>query len=323
MDNAFIADKSEQVGISIGGDIYKTLVETMPQKIFVKDRNYRWILVNQLFADDLNMKPEEVVGKIDHDLFPKELADKYHADDIRLMESGETEEIVEKYIVEGEDKVVNTIKTPIKDKEGNIVGLLGIFWDITEKFKLQDELNRHRLHLEEMVKNRTSELTEINNLLKKEISEGKRRERIIEQQSQEILELSTPVIKIWNGIVVAPLIGSLDSMRTQQFIDRLLNTIVETNSEVALLDITGVPTIDTQTAQHLIEAITASKLLGAKVILTGVRPAIAQTLVHLGIDLTGISTNSSLAGGLKIALNLLELQVVDKIKKNCKGEDNR
>ncbi len=311
MDKEFIPNKSEQISIGIDGDIYKTLVETMPQKIFVKDRNYRWILVNQLFADDLNMKPEEIIGKIDHDLFPEELADKYHADDIRLMESGETEEIVEKYIVDGEDKVVNTIKTPIKDKEGNIVGLLGIFWDITEKFKMQDELNRHRLHLEEMVKNRTAELTEINNLLKKEINEGKRREKIIEQQSQEILELSTPVIRIWNGIVVAPLIGSLDSMRTQQFIDRLLNTIVQTNSEVALLDITGVPTIDTQTAQHLIEAITASKLLGAKVILTGVRPAIAQTLVHLGIDLTGISTNSSLSGGLKIALKVLNLTIVE------------
>lgn len=316
MNNAFISDKSEQKGIGIDGDIYKTLIETMPQKIFVKDRNYRWNVINQLFANDLNLSPEEVMGKTDWDLFPKELADKYHTDDVRLMESGKTEEIVEKYVVDGEDRVVNTIKTPIKDTEGNVIGLLGIFWDITEKFRMQDELNQHRLHLEEMVKNRTAELTEINNLLKKEISEGKRRERIIEQQSQEILELSTPVIKIWNGIVVAPLIGSLDSMRTQQFIDRLLNTIVETNSEVALLDITGVPTIDTQTAQHLIEAITASKLLGAKVILTGVRPAIAQTLVHLGIDLTGISTNSSLSGGLKIALNLLDLQVTDKIRKS-------
>ena len=322
MDNDFVSDKSEHIGIGIDGDIYKTLIETMPQKIFVKDRNYRWNVVNQLFANDLNLSPEEVMGKTDWELFPKELADKYHADDVRLMESGKTEEIVEKYFVDGEDRVVNTIKTPIKDKEGNIIGLLGIFWDITEKFRMQDELNQHRLHLEEMVKNRTAELTEINNLLKKEISEGKRRERIIEQQGQEILELSTPVIKIWNGIVVAPLIGSLDSMRTQQFIDRLLNTIVETNSEVALLDITGVPTIDTQTAQHLIEAITASKLLGAKVILTGVRPAIAQTLVHLGIDLTGISTNSSLSGGLKIALNLLDLQVTEKIRKSQKGEDN-
>ncbi|MBN9517497.1 STAS domain-containing protein [bacterium] len=135
-------------------------------------------------------------------------------------------------------------------------------------------------------------------------------EEIITRQSQEIVEISTPVIQVWNGVVVAPLIGSLDSQRTQQFMERLLERIVETNSPVALVDITGVPTIDTQTAQHLVETITAVRLLGAQVVLTGVRPAIAQTLVHLGIDLSGISTRSSLAAGLRVAFDLLDLRVV-------------
>lgn len=146
----------------------------------------------------------------------------------------------------------------------------------------------------------------------RDITARKQAEEHIKQQSREIMELSTPVMQVWQGVVVAPLIGSLDSQRTQQFMERLLNRIVETNSPVALVDITGVPTIDTQTAQHLIETISAVRLLGAQVVLTGVRPAIAQTLVHLGIDLSGIVTRASLSAGLQVAFDLLKLQVVSK-----------
>ncbi len=126
------------------------------------------------------------------------------------------------------------------------------------------------------------------------------------------MDLSTPVMQVWQGVVVAPLIGSLDSQRTQQFMERLLARIVETNSPVALVDIMGVATIDTQTAQHLIETISAVRLLGAQVVLTGVRPTIAQTLVHLGVDLSGIITRSSLAGGLLVALDILDLKISAK-----------
>jgi PAS domain S-box-containing protein len=148
--------------------------------------------------------------------------------------------------------------------------------------------------------------------LTRDLTERKQAEERIQQQSKEIMELSTPVMQVWQGVVVAPLIGSLDSSRTQQFMERLLNRIVETSSPVALVDITGVPAIDTQTAQHLIETISAVRLLGAQVVLTGVRPAIAQTLVHLGIDLSDIVTRSSLSAGLLVALDVLNLQVVSK-----------
>ncbi len=146
----------------------------------------------------------------------------------------------------------------------------------------------------------------------RDLTERKLTEERLQQQSREIMELSTPVMQVWQGVVVAPLIGSLDSQRTQQFMERLLTRIVETNSPMALVDIMGVPTIDTQTAQHLIETISAVRLLGAQVVLTGVRPAIAQTLVHLGIDLSDITTRSSLAAGLQVALDMLNLQVVAK-----------
>jgi anti-anti-sigma regulatory factor len=146
----------------------------------------------------------------------------------------------------------------------------------------------------------------------RDLTERRQAEERIKQQSKEIMDLSTPVMQVWQGVVVAPLIGSLDSQRTQHFMERLLNRIVETNSPVALVDIMGVPTVDTQTAQHLIETISAVRLLGAQVVLTGVRPAIAQTLVHLGIDLSGIMTRSSLSAGLQVALDILNLKVVSK-----------
>ncbi|QJB57175.1 GAF domain-containing protein [Pseudodesulfovibrio sp. zrk46] len=138
---------------------------------------------------------------------------------------------------------------------------------------------------------------------------SKQTENKLAAQAQEILELSTPVLKIWEGIVIAPLIGSLDSERTRQFMDLILSSIETTNSSVALIDITGVPILDTQTAQHIIDTIGASRLLGAEVILTGVRPEIAKTLVHLGIDLSEVITRASLSAGIRVGLKRLGLEV--------------
>jgi PAS domain S-box-containing protein len=147
----------------------------------------------------------------------------------------------------------------------------------------------------------------------RDLSDRREAEEKIRRQSQEILEMAAvPVVQVWDGILLVPLIGSLNSQRTQQLMDRLLNRVMETGSPVALLDITGVPAIDTQTAQHLIETISAVRLLGSEVVLTGVRPSIAQTLVHLGIDLSNVSTRSSLSAGLRTAFELLELRVISR-----------
>jgi PAS domain S-box-containing protein len=133
----------------------------------------------------------------------------------------------------------------------------------------------------------------------------------IKAQAAQILEMATvPLVQVWEGIVLVPLIGTLDSLRTQQLTERLLQRITETDSPIALLDITGVPTIDTQTAQHLIEMIAAVRLLGSEVVMTGVRPIIAQTLVHLGIDLSNVTTRPALAAGLRMAMKSLDLVVV-------------
>lgn len=144
----------------------------------------------------------------------------------------------------------------------------------------------------------------------RDVSDRKAMEERVKRQTMEIMEMATvPVVQVWDGIIMVPLIGMLDSARTQQLMEKLLQRITETNSPVALLDITGVPAVDTQTAQHLIETIKAVRYIGAEVVLTGVRPTIAQTLVHLGIDLSSAITRSSLRAGLQVAFDMISLQV--------------
>lgn len=408
-----------------GYALFSLLGSSLPHRVFVKDRDSVYASCNENYASDLNIEPAAIAGKTDYDFYPRELAEKYRNDDRRIMERGLIEDIEESYIKEGEEYFVHTVKNPIKDNKGTVIGLLGVFWDITEQKKdkkslgyekdkiaaifnsieevmyvsdpetcellfvndefrnnwgddilgkkcysvlhkrdapcefctndrifgenigkshvweyrssvnekwyrcfnkaipwsdgsmarfeiatditylknIEDELKNHRDHLEKMVHERTE-------MLKKEIEAGKRREEIIARQSNEILELSTPVMKVWKGILAAPLIGSLDSKRTEQFMEIFLNNISETNAQIALVDITGVPTIDSMTAQNLIEAITAARLLGTEVILTGVRPVIAQTMVHLGIDLKDFETCSSMEGGLERALEKMNMRLV-------------
>jgi len=128
------------------------------------------------------------------------------------------------------------------------------------------------------------------------------REEVIGRQQMELLELSTPVVKLWDGILALPMIGTLDSARTQIVMESLLQKIVDTESQIAIIDITGVPTVDTLVAQHLLKTVTALRLMGADCIISGVRPQIAQTIVHLGVDLQGVTTKANLADALALAL---------------------
>jgi rsbT co-antagonist protein RsbR len=130
----------------------------------------------------------------------------------------------------------------------------------------------------------------------------KSREEVINRQQQELMELSTPVVKLWDGILALPMVGTLDSARSQVAMESLLQKIVETESQIAIIDITGVPTVDTLVAQHLLKTVTAIRLMGADCIISGVRPQIAQTIVHLGVDLQGVTTKANLADALALAL---------------------
>ena len=158
------------------------------------------------------------------------------------------------------------------------------------------------------------EVTTVNNLLDRlalhtvEVHQ-RAREEVIARQQMEMLELSTPVVKLWDGIVALPLIGTLDSARTNVVMESLLQQIVSTGSEIAIIDITGVPTVDTLVAQHLLKTVAAARLMGADCIISGIRPQIAQTMVHLGIDLTTVSTKATMAEALKTAMNKMGFRV--------------
>jgi rsbT co-antagonist protein RsbR len=128
------------------------------------------------------------------------------------------------------------------------------------------------------------------------------REEVIRRQQEEMLELSTPVVQLWEGIVAVPLIGTLDSARTNVVMESLLQTIVATRSEIAIIDITGVATVDTLVAQHLLKTVAAARLMGADCIISGIRPQIAQTMVHLQIDLSNVMTKATMAEALRFAL---------------------
>jgi rsbT co-antagonist protein RsbR len=137
----------------------------------------------------------------------------------------------------------------------------------------------------------------------------KMREEVIVRQQQELLELSTPVVKLWQGILALPLIGSLDSARTQVVMQNLLQQILATEAEIAIIDITGVPTVDTLVAQHLLKTVAAARLMGADCIISGVRPQIAQTIVHLGVELGDVVTRATLADAFRMALKRSGLTV--------------
>jgi rsbT co-antagonist protein RsbR len=141
------------------------------------------------------------------------------------------------------------------------------------------------------------------------------RESLIAEQSQQLLELSTPVVKLWDGVVAVPLIGTLDSARSQVVMERLLEALVDTGSPFAILDITGVPAVDTQVAQHILKTVVAAQLMGAQCIISGIRPQIAQTIVSLGIEFGDIVTKANLADALQYALRASGVDMVRRANK--------
>jgi PAS domain S-box-containing protein len=163
---------------------YRTLFQNLPPKIFLKDKNSVYLSCNENFSRDLKMRPAEIAGKTDYDFYPKELAEKFRADDKRIMETGKTGDTEEKYIHDGTEMIIHKVKTPVKDEQGKVIGILGIFWDIADRKHVDDELKKYRERLEELVEERTAELRNANEQLEREIAERRRAEEVLRESEK-------------------------------------------------------------------------------------------------------------------------------------------
>jgi PAS domain S-box-containing protein len=252
----------------------RTIIDSLPDVMYVKDSAGRFEVANQSLAQLLGVgSPDELIGKTDFELFPRELATQYDADDRAIIESGvplfDKEEPVQH--ADGTTHWIVTTKVPLRDPQGRMIGLVGRGQDITERKR--SEAERQRLQ-----------------------------EDLIQAQAAALQELSTPLIPISDTVLVMPLIGRIDARRASQILETLLTGIQSQQADLAIIDITGVNVVDTQVAQALIQAARAVKLLGAQVVLTGLRPEVAQTLVSLGVDLTDIVTRGTLQSGIAYGL---------------------
>jgi PAS domain S-box-containing protein len=174
---------------------YRTLIQNLPPKIFLKDKNSVYLSCNEHFSRDLKMRPAEIAGKTDYDFYPKELAEKFRADDRRIMETGKTGDTEEKFIQDGMEMIIHKVKAPVKDEEGRAIGILGIFWDITESKHADDELKKYREHLEKLVEERTAELRNANEQLRREITVRVHTEEML-REYQKAIEGSKDMIAV-------------------------------------------------------------------------------------------------------------------------------
>ena len=256
--------------------LLRSVIDAVPDThLFVKDRASRFVITNAAHLQTLGLRHlEDVAGKTDRDLTPGPLADQYFADEQAVMESGtplhdRIEPVIDQH--SGARHWYLTSKVPLRDASGAVTGHVGISRNITTLRQAEEE--RERLQAE-----------------------------VIRMQENMLRELSTPLIPISDDVLVMPLIGSLSEQRAHQILETLLEGITSSGAAIVILDITGVPLVDTQIANAIIRAAQAVKLVGAQVVLTGIRPEVAQTMVGLGVDFRSLVTSSTLQSGVAYAL---------------------
>lgn len=248
------------------------ILDQIPTPVMAVTNDLEIFYLNQAALGFIGKKLDDVTGSICADLL---CTNHCHTPNCRMRQAIESEE----RCYARNEVNVNGVKTPIeyyavplKDDEGNIIGGLEYILDITEQIQHEEKLK---------------------------------------EQSKTIQEISTPTIKLWDGIVILPIIGVVDSNRAQHMMEKMLEKIVTTSAKVIILDISGVLAVDTAVANHLIKITKATQLMGCTCIISGISPAVAQTIVQLGIEMDGIRTNSTLSDALADSLKLVNLQIVD------------
>lgn len=253
-------------------------IDAFPDPIFLKDLQHRWIGMNAAFCDLLGQPRESLLGLSDPDIWPPDQAAVFWAGDDAVFTA--LEPVLQEELATGKDGITRAIwtrKFPLYGEDRQLVGLAGIITDVTALHRREDAVRR----------------------LEAEVTAAR---AMLEQQRGVLDELAVPVIAIWEHILLLPIIGGIDSRRAQRFTDDVLHAVQRQRARVLLVDLTGVPVVDTAVAAHLVHTVEAALLLGCQSILVGIRPEIAQTLVSLGINLSRIPTLSSLQAGLQAAI---------------------
>lgn len=248
-----------------------SLLDSSPNLIFLKDTEYRYLYVNRHFQEGSGKRTEELIGHTDAVFMPPETVAQIRADEARVLETRTAYAYEEEVRTTERLGYYSTVKLPVYDARGELVGLGAFILDITER-KLQ------------------------------EAEKLAQQEEVIAAQQDKLRELSTPLLPIADHVLAMPLIGAVDPERAREILETLLQGIATHRAHTAIIDVTGIRQIDTEVARALVNAARAARLVGAQVVLTGISPEVAQTLVTLGVDLAGITTLATLASGIAFAL---------------------
>jgi rsbT co-antagonist protein RsbR len=271
---------------SLDRRLLQAFLDTVPDQVYFKDRESRFLRVSRALTGKHGMGgPAELVGLTDFEFFTEEHARRAFEDEQEVMRTGEELEKEEKETwADGRVTWVSTVKMPLRDEEEDIIGTYGISRDVTEQKRVEAESARLQ-------------------------------QEVLEAQQRAIQELSTPIIPVMDvpgagSIIVMPLIGSIDTLRARDLTRRLLEGIRVHRAKIVILDITGVPIVDSGVASHMNKTIQAARLKGAQTIVTGISDAVAETIVDLGLDWSSIKTLGDLQTGLRVALRGLGFKLV-------------
>lgn len=266
-------------------ELLQSVIDTFPDPIFVKDVQHRWIACNAAFGTLMGLPYADIIGHSDPEYVPPEQVEIFWQNDDLVVSTGqpiENEELLTDR--DGSVRVIWTRKFPLKNERDEAIGICAIITDITDFRRKQEQVAALEAEI-------TSQL------------------EIIQGQNIRLDELSVPVIQVWENILLLPLVGALESRRAAQVMENLLESVGRTSAQIVIIDITGVPIVDTSVASYLIRAVQATQLLGCQSILVGISPEIAQTLVGLGVDFSRIITRATLQNGLEYGLKRLSYDV--------------
>jgi rsbT co-antagonist protein RsbR len=263
---------AENAALRERNELLTALMANSPIIVFVKDLEGRFLFVNKRFANLFQLSPDAMLGKTDFDIAPREIAEHVRANDRLVMEGKQPAEVEESVPMPDGVHVYLSFKFCLHNLQGHVYGIAGISTDVTELKRAE----------------------EVRAVLQ---------QQIIDSQRSTLRELSTPIIPLADGVIAMPLIGAIDRERAQEVMQALLQGAASFRCHTAIVDITGVKTVDTDVANALLQAARAARLLGVEVLLTGIRAEIAQALVHLGADLSGLVTLGTLQSGIALALS--------------------